>query len=361
MHKTSQRLAAHKPNRDEADEPRWLAVQRRDRSADGQFLYGVRTTGIYCRPSCGARLPLRANVVFFATGAAAEAAGFRPCRRCRPDGMGLEARRSSAIARACRLIEQSQDKVGVDALAAAAGMSRFHFQRVFKATTGLTPKAYAAAARRGRVTAELQSGGRVTDAIYAAGYGSSSRFYSGSGRELGMRPSDLRAGGRGVAMRFAVGQCSLGSILVAATDRGLCAILMGDEPDGLVRDLQDRFPRAALEAGDTEFERWMSKVVGFVDAPRLGLELPLDIRGTAFQQRVWRALREIPPGTTMSYAEIAARLGAPGSARAVARACAANPLAVAIPCHRVVRKDGDLSGYRWGVERKRALLERERA
>jgi AraC family transcriptional regulator of adaptative response/methylated-DNA-[protein]-cysteine methyltransferase len=247
----------------------------------------------------------------------------------------------------------------MDAVAAAVGMSRFHFQRVFKATTGLTPRAYAAALRAGRVRGALTSRADVTDAIYEAGFNSSARFYATSSKMLGMTPTEFRAGGTGATIRFAAGECSLGSVLVAASEKGVCAILLGDDPDALARDLQDSFPRANLVGGDAGFEQWVAKVVGLVEAPGLGLDLPLDLRGTVFQQRVWLALSEIPAGSTVSYAHIARTIGAPASARAVARACAANPLAVAIPCHRVVRTTGAMSGYRWGVERKRALLERE--
>ena len=344
-----------------AEGERWRAVQQRDRSADGTFLYGVRTTGVYCRPSCGARLPQRANVTFHASCAAAEAAGFRACKRCRPNEPDLTSRRSAAVARACRLIEQAEQSPDLATMAAAAGLSRFHFQRVFKEITGVTPQAYASAQRAGRVRTELRRGAPVTEAIYAAGFGSSSRFYAGAEKELGMAPSVFRAGGRGTAIQFAVGECSLGSILVAASGRGVCAILLGGDPDALARDLQDRFPHAELRAGGEDFELWVAKVVGFVDAPRVGLDLPLDIRGTAFQRRVWQALQAVAPGQTVTYSELAAKIGAPSSARAVASACAANALAVAIPCHRVVRADGSLSGYRWGVERKRALLDREQS
>jgi AraC family transcriptional regulator of adaptative response/methylated-DNA-[protein]-cysteine methyltransferase len=232
---------------------------------------------------------------------------------------------------------------------------------VFRATTGVTPRAYAAAHRARRVRDELSRSSTVTEAIYGAGFNSSGRFYATSSEVLGMTPSDFRAGGSGTAIRFAVGECSLGSILVAATDRGVCAILLGDAPEPLVRDLQDRFPRARLIGGDRDFEQLVARVVGLVEAPALGLDLPLDVRGTAFQQRVWRALRAIPAGSTATYTQIAERLGAARAVRAVARACAANAIAVAIPCHRVVRSDGGLSGYRWGVARKRALLAREAA
>ena len=341
------------------DNDKWAAVVRRDRSADNSFYYAVSTTGVYCRPSCAARLPRREHVQFYATRAEAEKAGFRPCKRCRPDEAPRAERQATAIAKACRLIEESDEVPGLDLLAAAAGMSRFYFHRVFRQITGLTPKAYAAAHRASRVRDELTRTSTVTEAIYEAGFNSSGRFYATSSQTLGMTPMDFRAGGAGASIRFAVGECSLGPILVAASGKGICAILLGDDAEALTRDLQDRFPNANLIGGDAEFERWMAQVVGFVEAPGLGLDLPLDIRGTAFQRRVWQALSEVPAGSTASYAEIAKKLGAPKAVRAVAQACAANALAVAIPCHRVVRTDGALSGYRWGVERKRTLLERE--
>jgi AraC family transcriptional regulator, regulatory protein of adaptative response / methylated-DNA-[protein]-cysteine methyltransferase len=338
---------------------RWGAVRRRDKNADGKFFYSVRTTGVYCRPSCAARLPLRENVRFHASCAAAEEAGFRPCKRCRPNAPALADRRAAAIAKACRLIETAESLPDLDALAAAAGMSRFHFHRVFKAATGVTPKAYAAAHRAERMREELPHSATVTEAIYDAGYNSSGRFYAAASDILGMTPTDFRAGGQGAAIRFALGQCSLGSILVAATQKGICALLLGDDPDALLRDLQDRFPKAELIGGDRDFERLVAKAVGLVERPKLGLDLPLDLRGTAFQLRVWQALRAIPAGRTATYSEIAQRIGKPKSVRAVAGACAANPVAVAIPCHRVVRNDGALAGYRWGLKRKRTLLQRE--
>ncbi len=343
-----------------SDAARWDAVQRRERAADGAFYYSVRTTGVYCRPSCGARPARRENVAFHLTCEAAERAGFRPCLRCRPDLPPLAERQAQLVAAACRLIEASEEEPSLDALAASAGMSRFHFHRVFKAQAGVTPKAYAAAVRAARVRAGLAHGAPVTDALYAAGFNSSSRFYAGADAMLGMAPARFRSGGAGEEIRFAVAQCSLGAILVAATGQGICAILMGDDPEVLVHDLQDRFPKARLVGADAEFERTVALVVGFVEAPRLGLDLPLDVRGTAFQQRVWDALRAIPAGVTVSYTELAQRIGSPAAVRAVAGACAANPVAVAIPCHRVVRNDGGLSGYRWGIERKRALIEREK-
>jgi AraC family transcriptional regulator of adaptative response/methylated-DNA-[protein]-cysteine methyltransferase len=344
-----------------AEEEMWGAVVRRDAAADGRFLYSVRTTGVYCRPSCPARLARRENVRFHATGAEARVAGFRPCKRCRPDGPSAAERKAETVARACRLIESAEEPPRLEELASALGLSPFHLHRVFKEVTGVTPRAFAAARRADRVRDGLARGGTVTEAIYDAGFGSNGRFYAVSSQVLGMTPTEFRAGGAGATIRFAVAECSLGSVLVAATDVGICAILLGDDPDALGRDLQDRFPTAELVGGDAGFEGLVAKVIGFVEAPRLGLDLPLDIAGTAFQRRVWQALREIPPGATASYAEIAARLGAPAAARAVARACAANAIAVAIPCHRVVRNDGALSGYRWGVERKRALLAREKA
>ena len=346
-----------------ADE-RWIAVASRDRAADGAFYYSVVTTGVYCRPSCAARQPRRENVRFHATCADAERAGFRSCKRCRPNEAALAARQASAVAKACRLIEEAGEAPGgapgLDALAKAADMSRFHFHRVFKAVIGVTPKAYAAACRAKRARDELTQAGTVTEAIYGAGFSSGGRFYAASPDFLGMTPTEFRAGGRGAAIRFAVGECSLGSILVAATGRGVCAIQFGDDPETLVRELQDRFPKAQLIGANEDFERVVAKVIAFVEMPAQGLDLPLEVRGTAFQQRVWQALREIPSGLTMSYAGIAERIGHPKAVRAVAQACAANGIAVAIPCHRVVRTDGARSGYHWGVERKSALLDREK-
>lgn len=343
------------------DDARWAAVVRRDRAADGHFYYSVRTTGVYCRPSCASRRARRENVAFHATRAAAEQAGFRPCRRCRPDQPSLDERYAIRIARACRLIEKSESAPSLSALARAAGLSPYHFHRVFKAVTGLTPKAYAGAHRAERTRSTLASARSVTDAIYDAGFNSNAPFYARSDALLGMKPREFRAGGANAVIRFAVAQSSLGAVLVAATDKGVCSILLGDDPEALLRDLQDRFDRAELIGGDEQFERLVAKVVAFVEAPSVGLDLPLDIRGTAFQQRVWQALRKVPAGSTVSYATMAKRIGAPKAVRAVAQACAANPIAVAIPCHRVVRTDGELSGYRWGIERKRALLDREQA
>jgi AraC family transcriptional regulator of adaptative response/methylated-DNA-[protein]-cysteine methyltransferase len=314
---------------------------------------------VYCQPSCPSRGAKRVNVAFHASRADAEAAGFRPCLRCKPDQPPLAERQAAAVARACRLIDDAVDEPDLDTLAQACGMSRFHFHRVFKAHTGITPKAYAAARRAERLKQGLARAATATAAAYDAGFNSSGRFYAASTGVLGMTPGRWRAGGGGAQIRFAVAQCSLGALLVAATDKGICSILLGDDPDALVRDLQDRFPRADLIGAEPAFESTVAQVVAFVEAPRIGLDLPLDVRGTAFQQRVWQALRAIPAGRTVGYAELAAQLGMPQGARAVAGACAANPVAVAIPCHRVVRNDGSISGYRWGVERKRTLLKRE--
>lgn len=341
-------------------DPRWASVVARDHGADGAFYYSVKTTGVYCRPSCASRLARPENVRFHATRQDAEKAGLRPCTRCKPDQPTLAEQHAVKVAQACRLIEESESAPSLKELAKNAEMSTHHFHRVFKAVAGLTPREYALARRAKRVRDELGRSGTVAEAVYGAGYRSNGRFYETSNEVLGMTPSSYRAGGARTEIRFAVGECSLGSILVAQSERGVCAILLGDDPDELARDLQDRFPRANLIGGDAKFEQVVAKVVGFVEAPALGLDLPLDIRGTAFQQRVWQALRKIPAGSTASYADIANRIGSPKAVRAVAQACAKNSLAVAIPCHRVIKNDGALSGYRWGVERKRALLKRER-
>jgi AraC family transcriptional regulator of adaptative response/methylated-DNA-[protein]-cysteine methyltransferase len=342
-------------------DPRWAAVAARDARADGKFFYSVKTTGVFCRPSCAARTPKPENVAFHLSTRDAERAGFRPCKRCKPTERSLMEQHAVKVAELCRFIESAEQLPTLDELAGRAGLSAYHLHRVFKEITGLTPRAYAAAHRGKRIRQELDRSATVTEAIYGAGYNSQGRFYAESNELLGMTPTEYRAGGAETEIRFAVGECALGSILVARSDRGVCAILIGDDPDRLARDLQDRFPRARLIGGDVGFEALVAKVVGFVEAPGVGLELPLDVRGTAFQRRVWQALREIPAGETVTYTDVARRIGAPKSVRAVAQACGANPLAVAIPCHRVVRSDGGLSGYRWGVERKRALLRREGA
>jgi AraC family transcriptional regulator of adaptative response/methylated-DNA-[protein]-cysteine methyltransferase len=349
---------AQNASRTEHD-PRWASVVGRDAQSDGTFYYSVKTTGVYCRPSCAARRARPEHVQFHATCEDAEKAGFRPCKRCQPDQPALAEQHAAIVAEACRFIAEAEEAPDLETVAHHAGISRYHFHRVFKAITGLTPHGYMVAKRTQRVRKQLSTSTTVTEAMYNAGYSSNGRFYEATNEVLGMTPSHFRAGGASTDIRFAIGECSLGSILIATSDRGVCAILLGDDPDVLVRDVQDTFPQANLIGGDDEFEHLMASVVGFVEVPAIGLDLPLDIRGTAFQHRVWQALRTIPAGETASYSEIARRIGSPTSVRAVAGACGANMLAVAIPCHRVVKQDGTLSGYRWGVERKRTLLERE--
>jgi len=344
-----------------ADDPRWARIVARDRSADGHLWYSVATTGVYCRPSCPSRAANPKNVQLHDTLAAAKATGFRPCKRCNPDGPSIDSDNAALVARACRMIEESEEEPSLTDLAAAARRSTSYFHRVFKAITGLTPKYYAAAHRAAKVREGLANGTSVTEAMYDAGFNSSGRFYEKSTHMLGMTPTQYRAGGANEEIRFAVGETSLGAILVASSQKGVAAILLGDDPDELVRNLQDRFPKATLIGADGEYEALVARVVGFIEAPSLGLDLPLDVRGTAFQQRVWQALREIPVGCTVCYQDIAHRIGDPKAVRAVAGACAANRLAVAIPCHRVIRNDGALSGYAWGVERKRMLIDREAA
>jgi AraC family transcriptional regulator, regulatory protein of adaptative response / methylated-DNA-[protein]-cysteine methyltransferase len=344
-----------------ADDPRWARIVARDRTSDGHLWYSVVTTGVYCRLSCPSRTANPKNVQIHDTLEAAKATGFRPCKRCNPDGDSIEAENAAIVTKACRLIEESEEEPSLNDLAEAVGRSASYFHRIFKATTGLTPKGYAAAHRAAKVRQGLERGDSITEAIYDAGFNSSGRFYEKSTDMLGMRPSQYRSGGANEEIRFAVGETSLGAILVASSKKGVASILLGDDPDELVRNLQDRFPKAHLIGADEDYEAVVARVVGFVEAPALGLELPLDVRGTAFQQRVWHALQDTPVGQTISYAEIARRIGAPKAVRAVAGACAANNLAVAIPCHRVVKKDGSPSGYAWGVERKRVLLNREAA
>lgn len=343
------------------NDERWDAVVRRDPNADGAFVYSVRTTGVYCRPSCAARRPRREHVTFHGTCADAEAAGFRPCKRCTPAGLSSVQQWAEVVVAACRAIESAESIPTLDALAAGAGVSRFHFQRMFKRVTGVTPRQYAAAHRMTRVHAKLRPGATVVNSLYDAGYESPSRFYASARDLLGMTPAAFRNGGRGVTIRFATASCALGAVLVAATDMGVCAIQLGDDPKTLRSALKERFPHADLREGGPDFTQVVSHVVHFVEKPSVGLELglPVDVRGTAFQCRVWQALREIPPGATQTYAEVARRIGRPKSARAVARACAANEIALAIPCHRVVRTDGATGGYRWGPWRKQALLAAE--
>jgi len=342
-----------------ADDPRWTWIAARDQSADGKVWYSVSTTGVYCRPSCPSRTANPKNVGLHDTIESARATGFRPCRRCNPDGPSLKSENAALVARACRIIEGSEEELSLEKLAAAVDRSPTYFHRIFKASTGLTPKAYSDGHRAMKVRESLVTGNSVTEAIYDAGFNSSGRFYEKSNEMLGMTPTRYREGGTNEIIKFAVGQSTLGAILVASSDKGVVSILLDDDPEVLVRNLQDRFPKARLIGMDRGYEELIAQVCGFVEKPEVGLDLPLDVRGTAFQRRVWQALRDISVGTRVSYSEIARRIGMPSATRAVAGACAANNIAVAIPCHRVVRSNGALSGYAWGIDRKRALLDRE--
>ena len=344
------------------DDARYRGVVGRDGSLDGLFWYGVRTTGVFCKPSCGARVPKRENVSYFGAVADAIAAGFRACKRCRPTTIDVSVH-VEVITSVCRWIDEA---IALDApvpslhrLAQRTGFSPFHLHRIFKTSIGVTPRAYGAGIRARRMQERLAGGDTVSEAIVNAGYSSSSRFYEGAVQRMGMTAGRAQRGGLGETVRFAVGETSLGSMLVAATDKGVCSIQFGDDPDDLVHALERRFPSAELIGDDENFARVVSTVVAFVEAPRTGLDLPLDIRGTAFQERVWLALTAIPAGRTMTYTQLAAAIGQPTAVRAVASACAANEIAMAIPCHRIIRASGGLSGYRWGVERKSDILQRE--
>ncbi len=337
----------------------WQWVVDRAAPATKQFYYSVRTTGIYCRPGCPSRRPKRSNVTFFFSCEAAEQASFRACKRCHPKNRSVAEQQAQAVTAACRLIEQSEEEPDLDALARVAGLSRYHFHRVFKSLTGITPKAYAQARREGRLREQLPGAQSITAAFYSAGFNSSGRFYERAQNALGMTPSEFRRGAPSSTIRFAVGDCSLGCIAVAATDKGVCAVLFGDDPAALVDDVTRRFAKAELIGDDENFKTLVAAVIASVETPGQASELPLDVKSTAFQEQVWRRLRQIPAGSTASYGEIAASLGRPSATRAVAQACGANPVAVIIPCHRVVRKDGSPSGYRWGLERKETLLKRE--
>jgi AraC family transcriptional regulator, regulatory protein of adaptative response / methylated-DNA-[protein]-cysteine methyltransferase len=342
-----------------SDDARWAAVVARDQAADGAFVYAVASTSFYCRPSCPSRRANQTNVTFHAIPAEPEAAGYRLCKHCRPHEDTSSAPKAAKIIAACRMIETAEQEPTLAVLANAAGLSPFHFHRIFKSMTGVTPKAYAVAHRQIQIRAHLGHSRTITEAIHESGFQSAGRFYATANEVLGMKPKTLRAGGQAEKITFALGQCSLGAILVAASAKGVCAILMGEYPEFLLQDLQTRFPKAELVGDDRTFGETIAQVVGLIERPDRNVHLPVDIRGTAFQHRVWDALRRIPPGQTRSYAEIAELIGQPKAVRAVASACAANPLAVAIPCHRAVRTDGSLSGYRWGIERKKALLDRE--
>ena len=342
------------------DTQRWTALQRRDARAEGAFLYGVETTGIYCHPTCAARLPKRENVLFFAFKEDAEGAGFRACKRCTPDAASPRAERAALIVRACGLIENAEEPPTLDELAAAVGLSPSHFHRLFKANVGVTPKDYAAALRDRRLKKNLTNGASVTEAIYDAGFNASSRFYETAGERLGMYATRYREGAPDTSIRYALAESSLGWLIVGATERGVCAVEFGASPASLLETLRARFPKAELRPDDPALKGWLEQIVAAIDTPGAALELPLEIQGTAFQEQVWRALQTIPSGETRSYVDVAKMVGRPAAVRAVAGACASNNIAVAVPCHRVVRSDGGLSGYRWGAERKKKLLEREK-
>lgn len=339
---------------------RWQAILQRDEKADGSFYYGVVTTDVYCSPSCASRIPLRKNVRFFDTREDAESAGFRPCQRCSPDKQLATHDHKPAIIHACERIKTSSRAPSLSDLAAEAGLSRSYFLRLFKQHLGITPKQYAMEVLAARMRTTLQHSGSVTQAIYDSGYASSSRFYAQSAQMLGMEPWRYRDGGEGVHVRFAISQCYLGWVLVAATSKGVCAIEFADAPEALESNIMQRFPQAQLDPDDADFYCLVAQVIAYLDTPHGRLDIPLDIQGTVFQRQVWQALCQIPSGATASYAQVAQSLGKPAASRAVAQACASNKIAVAIPCHRVLRSDGGLGGYRWGIQRKRALLERER-
>ncbi len=346
-----------------SSDPRWVAVISRDMTKGDSFVYAVTTTGIYCLPGCPSRLPKAENVIFFATREAAANAGFRACKRCSPDSSSLKTQRQNLVEELCRFIQDAEQTPSLAELSARAELSPYYLHRLFKQITGVTPNAYARMNRIKRVRAGLIPGTNnkenISATAYAAGYQSNSRFYAEATQSLGMEPKKYRAGGMNTQIYFALGECSLGSILVAQSERGICAISLGDDPDVLLEELQTQFPHATLIGDDTHYEVLVAQVIGIIEQPHTPFDLPLDIRGTLFQQKVWNALQKISPGQTLSYSQLAELIGSPGASRAVASACAANVLAVAIPCHRIVRSNGELSGYRWGVARKQALLKRE--
>ena len=337
----------------------WQAVMTRAHEADGRFVYAVRTTGIYCRPSCPSRRPKRENVEFFETWRNAQEAGFRACKRCTPDQDSRRKRQMAAVEQACNLIKTADELPALKELASAVGISPYHFHRLFKQLLGVTPNEYAATHRVNRLQQSLEEGVSVSQAIYEAGYGSSSRVYENAKDTLGMTPARFRSGAEGLLIRYTITDCPLGWLLVAATDCGICTIAFDDDPDELLGCLKRRFKHAALREDRTELRHWVDAVIAFLKAPNHDLKLPLDIQGTAFQRRVWKALQAIHAGTTASYSDVARAIGNPKAVRAVAQACASNPVPLVIPCHRVVRANGELSGYRWGVKRKSWLLRTE--
>lgn len=339
-------------------EGRIQAVYARDPLAQNAFIYAVKTTGVYCRPTCPSRRPRLENLEFFGSSAEAQKAGFRPCKRCRPDEF-IPISLDERVKEACRLLEESGQPVSLAELAAKVNLSPSHLHRLFKKSLGLTPKQYADGLRLGRLQSGLQKGRPVSEALYAAGYGSSSRVYEKTDQLLGMTPGQYQGRGAKTRIKYALTRTSLGWLLVAATEKGVCSMALGDSPQELVDSLQSRFCKAEISQADAEFIELLTRISAFLDSPGQGLDLPLDIQGTSFQRRVWAALQELKPGQTVTYSQMAQRLGMPQAPRAVARAIASNPIALAVPCHRVVRKDGGLGGYRWGLARKEQLLELE--
>lgn len=342
------------------DDQFWRAVLDRDSRFDGKIFFAVRSTGIYCRPSCPARRPRREQVVFFPIPEAAERAGFRSCRRCHPRQAAAADPQLAMVRQACRFIENHADKLAtLELLSAHTGVSPYHLQRVFKRVVGITPRQYAEARRLSKFKTGVKQGGSVIDAMYDAGYGSSSRLYERAPAELGMTPADYRRGGKGAHIRFTTVGCSLGRLLVAATERGVCAVRLGDSDDALEADLLNEYPSAEMSRDDQAISKCIELLLVHLEGRHPHLDLPLDVQATAFQRVVWEKLREIPYGSTCSYGDIARAIGRPAASRAVARAIATNPVAIVIPCHRVIREDKSLGGYRWGVERKEALLKKE--
>lgn len=340
----------------------WRAVIDRDRAFDGRVFFGVRSTGIYCRPSCPARRPRREQVVFFLIPEAAERAGFRSCRRCRPRNVSISDPQVDMVRRACQYIEgHVHESPTLEDLSMHTGVSPFHLQRVFKRLAGITPRQYVEAVRLDQFKSGVKKGATVTGAMYDAGYGSSSRLYERAPEYLGMTPAAYRRGGRGAQIRYAISACSLGRLLVAGTERGICSVRLDDSDEKLVASLLNEFSEAEIKRDDQPLASWIEKILSHLDGRNPHLDLPLDVQATAFQWAVWEKLREIPYGTTRSYKDVAVAMGRPTATRAVARACATNPVALVIPCHRVVREDQGLGGYRWGIKRKQALLERERS
>ncbi|NHK28685.1 bifunctional DNA-binding transcriptional regulator/O6-methylguanine-DNA methyltransferase Ada [Parvularcula flava] len=346
----------------ETEDSRWEAVRTRAKAADGHFWLGVTSTGIYCRPGCPARTPKRENVRYFPSPGAARAAGLRPCKRCKPDGEGLPARDSAMVQTICRMIEEAETPPSLADLAAQQALTPGHLSRLFKGQLGITPRQYADAVRDERLKTALQGEGRITDALYDAGFNAPSRAYESAGKRLGMTPGDAKAGGKGQVIRYAMATSWLGRTLVAATEKGLCAVQLGDDDDALVAALAQRFGKAQLEEAEpgSPYRQWIDDALAAIERPEEAASLPLDIQGTAFQEQVWQALRRIPAGQTVTYGELATAIGRPTATRAVAAACGANHIAVIIPCHRVIGKDGSLTGYRWGKERKAKLLKAEK-